>query len=135
MEQIFSKIDGRLLHQINRVGDIIKGRRDLSNEKEFLQMSTLNLDNGKTFYPHKHIWKKISEDVIAQESWIVIKGKVKCILYDLDDTIIHEDILEPGDCSITYYGGHNYQILEDDSIIYEVKTGPYLGVEMDKVKI
>jgi hypothetical protein len=25
------------------------------------------------------------------------------------------------------YGGHTYQILEDDTIVYEYKTGPYEG--------
>ena len=62
----------------------------------------------------------------------MIEGKVKVILYDIDDTIIHEDVIFPGDCSITFKGGHNYEILEDDTIVYEYKTGPYQGIEMDK---
>jgi len=136
MEKIYSKVEtGLLLHVINRLEDITSGRRDLSETKEFLQISTLNLDNGKTFYPHKHIWKKVEPKSIAQESWIVIKGKVKAILYDVDDTILTEVILNPGDLSMTFYGGHNYEILEDGSIIYEVKTGPYFGVDLDKIKI
>ena len=49
-----------------------------------------------------------------------------------DDTIISEPILYPGDCSMTFRGGHNYLILEDDTIVYEYKTGPYLGQEFDK---
>jgi len=40
-----------------------------------------------------------------------------------------------GDCSITFCGGHNYMCLEDDTLIYEAKTGPYLGVEKDKTFI
>jgi hypothetical protein len=34
---------------------------------------------------------------------------------------------------MTFRGGHNYLILEDDTIVYEYKTGPYLGQELDKV--
>jgi hypothetical protein len=136
MEKIYSKINPEiLLHLINRINDIVPGRRDLSEPSEFLQLSTLNLENNKTFYPHKHIWKDGPNKVIAQESWIIIKGKVKCILYDLDNSVIKEDVLNPGDCSMTFQGGHNYEILEEGSIIYEVKTGPYLGVDLDKVKI
>ena len=135
MKKIYDKETGKLLHQINRICDIKPGRRDLSHDKEFLQMSTLNLEKGKTFFPHKHIWKDVDSKAIAQESWIVIKGKVKCILYDLNNNIVAEEILNPGDCSITYFGGHNYVILEENSIIYEVKTGPYFGQELDKIKI
>ena len=29
--------------------------------------------------------------------------------------------------------GHTYTILEDDTVVYEYKTGPYTGVENDKV--
>ena len=45
---------------------------------------------------------------------------------------ITKEILEQGDCSITFRGGHNYLCIEDDSIVYEYKTGPYKGVENDK---
>jgi hypothetical protein len=52
--------------------------------------------------------------------------------YDLDDTIITREILLPGDISMTFKGGHNYRILEDNTLVYEYKTGPYLGIEYDK---
>ena len=57
---------------------------------------------------------------------------VQCIFYDLDDTVIDEVVLFPGDASFTLEGGHNYLILEDDTLIYEYKTGPYKGQENDK---
>jgi hypothetical protein len=38
--------------------------------------------------PHKHIFKPGEKEVIGQESWVVISGRVKVIMYDLDDTII-----------------------------------------------
>lgn len=132
MEKIYSKVEpGLLLHLINRLKDI-EGRKDIVPVEEFLQLATLKMQAGKTFKPHKHI-HLTKESHITQESWIVIKGSVKCILYDLDDTIIEEPILYPGDCSMTFRGGHNYLILEDDTIVYEYKTGPYLGIELDKV--
>ena len=40
--------------------------------------------------------------------------------------------LLPGDASFTLYGGHTYKILEQDTIVYEYKTGPYLGQTFDK---
>ena len=134
MEKIFSKVNpGVLLHIINRLEDI-EGRRDIAPVDEFLQLATLKMNSGQTFRAHKHITFVKTTD-IAQESWVVIRGAVKCILYDLDDTIIAEPVLKPGDCSMTFRGGHNYCILEDETLVYEFKTGPYLGQEFDKTFI
>jgi len=136
MEKIYSKINPeKLLHIIVRKEDIKSLREDIIPENNFLQCSTLNLHKGKTFKPHKHIWKERTKNVIAQESWIVIQGSVKCILYDIDDTIIAEPILKPGDASFTLEGGHNYLILEDNTLVYEYKTGPYEGQSFDKTFI
>ena len=133
MEKYYSKIDNALLHIIYRISDV-SARTDISPENEYLQLASLKLKKGQTFKPHKHIFIQKTTN-ITQESWVVIKGKVKCILYDTDDSIIAEPILLPGDCSITFKGGHNYYILEDETIVYEFKTGPYLGQELDKVFI
>ena len=132
MDKIYSKVEpDTLLHIVNRL-DEIEGRTDIAPEEEFLQLATLKMKKNTTFRPHKHIYKKGEEQCIAQESWVVIKGKVKVIMYDLDDTIIATPILNPGDCSMTFRGGHNYLILEEDTVVYEYKTGPYKGVENDK---
>ena len=132
MKKIYSKLDQEvLLHIIYRLNDLKKGRIDIAPENEFLQVAALKLEKGKTFKPHKHIEKeKITN--IAQESWLVFKGSVKCIFYDLNDEIIEEVILRAGDLSMTFRGGHNYVIMEEDTVVYEYKTGPYLGIENDK---
>ena len=136
MEKIYSKVDpSKLLHLIVRKDDITTGRQDVISEENFIQCSVLNMEEGKTFKPHKHIWKERTRNVIAQESWIVIQGSVKCIFYDIDDTIIAEPILNVGDASFTLEGGHNYYILEDNTLVYEYKTGPYEGQKLDKTFI
>ena len=53
-------------------------------------------------------------------------------MYDTDRTLLKEEVIRKGDCSMTFEGGHTYEILEDDTIVYEYKTGPYMGVENDK---
>jgi hypothetical protein len=136
MIEYYSKVDpSKLLHVVVRKDDLKPGRKDIIPEEHFIQCSHLNMEKGKTFKPHKHIFKNRTRDVIAQESWIVIQGKVKCIFYDLDDTILVEPILEPGDASFTLEGGHNYEILEDNTLVYEYKTGPYEGQALDKTFI
>jgi len=135
MRNLYSNVKkDLLLHTINRYDEIVDGRIDLSPEEQYIQVSSLKMTEGKTFNPHKHI-KQIRTSDICQESWVVIEGSVKATLYDIDDTIIEEVVLNKGDISITYNGGHNYTSLQDGTVVYEYKTGPYLGREYDKKDI
>jgi len=136
MENFYSKIEpGKLLHMVVRKEDILPGRKDVVSEENFIQCSILNMEKDKTFKPHRHIWKERTRNVIAQESWIVVQGSVKCTFYDLDNTVLAEPVLNVGDASFTLEGGHNYLILEDDTLVYEYKTGPYEGQALDKTFI
>jgi hypothetical protein len=133
-EYIYSKvIPGKLLHIINRFLDIQEGREDVVPCHNFIQMATIRLRELQTFKPHKHKWKNSNETKIAQESWVVLRGRVKVTLYDIDNKILRDDIvLHSLDCSITLEGGHNYMSLDDDTVVYEYKTGPYHGQTEDK---
>ena len=134
MEKIYSQIEpDLLLHIVYRLLEV-EGRTNIAPEEEFLQLASIKMQKGQIFKAHKHILLE-KKTTIAQESWLVIKGSVKCIFYDIDDRILAEPILFPGDCSMTFRGGHNYLILEDDTIVYEYKTGPYMGQQLDKVFI
>jgi cupin fold WbuC family metalloprotein len=134
MYKIYSKVvPDKLLHMIIRKDEIKPGRVDIVPEDNFIQCSMLNMEKGKTFRPHKHIYKERTRNVIAQESWMVIQGSVQCIFYDIDNTHLESPILYAGDCSFTLEGGHNYLILEDNTLVYEYKTGPYEGQKFDKV--
>ena len=140
MKKIYSnKYPDKLLHILykNEDYDNLESERDeIIPSDQFIQLCSLKMKKGKTFRPHQHIWKKPQyEKVIAQESWVVITGSVKCILYDIDEEIIHEEVLSPGEVSITLEGGHTYEILEDNTRVYEYKTATYHGQKLDKVFI
>ena len=107
------------------------GRVDIAPTNEFLQCSALEFNEGKTFKPHKHINIEKTTNV-AQECWVVMEGIVKVIWYDLDDKPLCSKIMSRGDMAMTFRGGHNYLIMEDDTQVYEFKTGPYWGVKQDK---
>ena len=135
MIKIYSKCEpGKLLHLINRF-DEIDGRTDIAPEEQFIQAATIKFpQGGKKFRTHQHIWKPAPRDqVIAQESWIVVQGSVRVFMYDTDQLFLQDEVIKKGDCSMTFEGGHTYEILEDDTIVYEYKTGPYMGVENDKI--
>lgn len=134
MYKIYSKVDPtKHLHTIHRYYDI-HDRNEVAEEHQFLQLATLRMDKGKTFRPHQHIWKPTPvTDIIAQESWVIIKGSVEVSFFDTDGTLLEKQVIRQGDCSMTFEGGHTYLILEDDTVVYEYKTGPYQGQALDKV--
>lgn len=137
MELFYSKVKpDKLLHIVYRVDDFYKmqnnKRQNIVEEKEFIQLSAMKLKKNDSFVPHQHIYKRGEKEVIAQESWVVIKGSVECHFYDFNKHILAKPILKVGDCSVTLLCGHNYVILEDDTLVYEYKTGPYKGQHMDK---
>ena len=136
MKLIYSKKDpNKLLHLINRLDEIVD-RTNVAPDEQFIQLATLRMGKGKTFKPHQHIWKSATrEKIISQESWVVIQGSVTVHMYDIDGTHIGDEIIRQGDCSMTFEGGHTYTTLEDDTVVYEYKTGPYTGIENDKVFI
>ena len=140
LTRIMSKSSpGTLLHIVHRFQDSTEQtelqftRENVVRENEFIQLSVITMPQDHTFAPHAHIWRTLEvQPSIAQESWVVIRGSVRVSLFDLDDTLLGEEILGPGDCSITLQGGHTYTSLAPGTRVYEYKTGPYLGVELDK---
>jgi hypothetical protein len=132
---IYSAVDPTvLLLVINRKEDISIERTDLSPGNEYLQCATKQLSKGTTFAPHKHN-ELIRTTNITQEAWVFLKGRVAARFWDTDDTLIYETELGEGDAAIVFRGGHSFEVLEDDTILYEFKTGPYFGVEKDKTYI
>lgn len=136
MEKIYSKVSPEtLLHIVIKEEDFIDGRLDVIDSDNWLQLSLLKMNEGKTFRPHRHLWNSRDESYIAQESWVVLKGSVKAIYYDLDNEIIAERVINEGEISVTLEGGHNYLILENNSCVLEFKTGKYQGQQYDKTFI
>ena len=134
MEHVYSKVDPKVLcHQVIRLDDI-QDRHNVSTDDQFLQLATLRMNTGHTFRAHQHIWRPTPvSEIIAQESWVVIQGRVQVMFYDTDGALLHTSVLNAGDASMTFRGGHNYLILKDDTVVYEYKTGPYQGQALDKV--
>lgn len=135
MKKIYSRVEpDRLLHFIQTPADF-GIREELISQGEILQLSCQAVPGNTKFRPHRHIPKKVEiKEITAQESWVIISGRVRVTFYDLDDVILEKIDLEAGDVSVTLAGGHGYEILEDSKIL-EFKTGPYLGQAQDKVFI
>lgn len=131
IKEIRSKINNELLHIFYSSQEA--ARTNICRDEEILQVAEINLPTNKTFKAHKHL-PTIKTTVGVAESWVVLSGCVEVFYYDLDDTLLCIEVLGPGDLSITFQAGHNYRAVTA-SKVYEFKSGPYLGIEKDKVFI
>ena len=59
---------------------------------------------------------------------------MKVTLFSDKCEYLEEYELKEGDLAVFVYGGHGYEILEDDTKIIETKNGPFTGVKNDKIK-
>lgn len=127
-----------LLHVVirNDYFNDISNRENIVSQNNFLQLALLNLVKDQTFRPHKHIHDRFyTESKITQESLEVLNGEVEVNLYDLDDTILQKVVLKEGDLSLTLMGAHNYTCLSENAQVRKWKTGPFFGVEKDRIYI
>ena len=108
------------------------------NNLEFLtpdnynqQLGIMNHSKGKVIQPHIH--KQIKREIIGtSETVFVCSGKVEVNLYNRKREKIATRVLREGDIICFISGGHGFVMLED-TILFEVKQGPYLDKD-DKVK-
>ncbi len=122
---IFSKKNKtKLIACIYRAKKIIPNRFDLSPSDELLQAGVIKLKDDFMLKKHLHT-EIIRKTKGTQEIWIVMSGKIKVIFYDTDKIKISEKTLNKGDMSILFRGGHSLKCLKKESIIYEIKNGPY----------
>jgi mannose-6-phosphate isomerase-like protein (cupin superfamily) len=140
-QQIFDPSSGDLLHEIvrpKRTGEPAAGlvRTDFSRPEEFLQGAVIQIPAGHEFRPHVHLERdRRLTNFRAQESWIVISGNVEVDYYTDEGSYICSYVLGAGDITISFRGGHGYRTLGSDALVYEIKSGPYEGVAIDKVFI
>jgi mannose-6-phosphate isomerase-like protein (cupin superfamily) len=137
-KQILDPESGRLLHEVirgtARTTPIEKVERvDFSEPKEFLQGAVIEIPANHSFRPHVHLDRVRSfTHLRAQESWVVIKGQVEVDYFTELGAFIGTEVLTAGDITITFLGGHGYRTLTSDALVYEFKSGPYEGLEIDK---
>ena len=135
MERVYSKVDeDKLVLALMRYDEISEYRTDLSPDDEYLQISGRKLEKGLKVKAHKHIPIERKTN-INQEAWVVFEGCIKGTFYDLDDSVLYETKIGKGDVIVLFRGGHSLEVLDEDTIFYEFKTGPYNGTKSDKEDI
>jgi hypothetical protein len=132
MEKINDK-KGNLLCIIHRDEHWVEGLNFITDDSLFIQVGSWWYQKDKNLAKHKHNLVP-RESNITQEMVYVKSGSMSAKIFDQKMNFVDEIILKEGDMAIMVYGGHGYKILEDNTKIIEAKNGPFVSVEVDKVK-
>lgn len=77
----------------------------------------------------RHIHKTVDrQNVSSSEALIVREGKLEIDIFDKNKNLVATRQLEAGDFVLMVSGGHGFRVLED-TILLEIKLGPYAGPE------
>ena len=135
MERQYSNIEPeKLIYSLLRLDELCDRRIDLSPDEEAIQVCGRAMSKGQVVPAHRHL-PQDRRTTNTQESWVVLKGSVRARFFDLDSSFLCERDIHAGDVVAFYRGGHSLKVLEDNTLFYEFKNGPYNGVKQDKEPI
>mgnify|MGYP003879378433 CR=1 FL=1 len=98
--------------------------------EEPLQVGLSRYSRGHIIKPHRH--RPIRREITRTYEVIHLEqGDVLVRLFDDSRERVAEVRLSPGDTIVLIEGYHSLEFL-DDSVLLEVKQGPYPGKELDK---
>ena len=127
------KHDEKIIAIIYRDSDWIEGLNFITPNDLFIQVGSWWYQKGKKLDSHVHNeFDRITKR--TQEMTYVKKGSMKVMLYDENKQYLKNFTLYKGDLAVYGYGGHGYEIMEDNTQIIEAKNGPFIDVNTDKTK-
>ncbi len=127
------KHDNRIISIIYRDDDWERGLNFITPDELFIQAGSWWYQKGEILQRHIHN-DYPREATRTQETVYVKRGSMRCSIYTDEKEFIQDFILYEGDLAIFAFGGHGFEILEDDTKIIESKNGPFTDVETDKTK-
>lgn len=131
MEKIYDK--EKIVAIIYRESDWTPGLNFITPDSLFIQVGSWWYQKGTKLDSHIHNEFERSASR-TQEMTYVVNGSMKVLLYDENKRFLQDFTLSIGDLAVFGFGGHGYEILEDNTKIIESKNGPFFDVETDKTK-
>ncbi len=136
-QQVFySKcVDDLMTHLVFKIPNLFEksNRIDIIEDSNFLQCAFLHLEKNESFAPHIHPTRhQEAMKINTQECWVILKGSVTALLFDVDGEFLDKIRLDSGSLIFTLAGGHTYQSEANGTQVLEFKSGPYFGPNIDK---
>jgi quercetin dioxygenase-like cupin family protein len=103
-------------------------------ETTFVTSPEANLQVGFVVHPAgseiaRHAHRPVERRLVGTgEVLIVRKGRCEVDIYDEDRSLVATRELSEGDVILFAAGGHGFR-LQDDTVLLEVKQGPYAGLD------
>lgn len=128
-------IDDKVLDDLTRRAQNSPRRRMNLNFHESLEDKChrfLNaVEPGADIPIHRHPEK--------EESFVVLRGKIRITTYNDDGSIIEDHVISPSEgrygVNVEKNVWHTVEALEPDSVIFECKEGPYVPHEVEGVLV
>jgi hypothetical protein len=91
-----------------------------------LQMGMIVYGKGQAIVPHVHL--PVTREVQGTSECVLVReGACEMDIYDSSKNFLATRKLEKGDIVLLLGGGHGFRMRED-TVLFEVKQGPYVGV-------
>lgn len=90
------------------------------------QMGMIVYRAGESITPHVHI--PVERTIVGTTECIVVRrGRCEIDIYNAERAFIASRVLEKGAIILLLGGGHGFRMIED-TVLFEVKQGPYVGM-------
>jgi hypothetical protein len=124
-------MDGQMLIAI--VGDFQDAGRgnNFVTENELPMQLGIMRKNKEYVANHIHKIRNRQAKSISNEFHYVVRGKVLVSLFGYQKNLITKIMLTPEMFCMLFNGGHGFEIIKDDTIMFEVKNGSFSGEIMD----
>jgi len=122
-----------LIAIIGNVEDMPKGNNFITDSNLPMQVGIMRNDKVR-LQNHIHKVRNRQFKSISNEFHMVVRGKVQVSLFNDEKKMVHRSVLCPNMFCLLINGGHGYEILKDDTIMVEVKSGSFTTIEEDKEK-
>jgi hypothetical protein len=91
------------------------------------QLGYIVYGKGKSIAPHDH--KPLQRSLTGTSEVLLLKkGKVEVHIFSLERKPVSVFVMNEGDILLLVAGGHGFKMIED-SVLVEIKQGPYTGLE------
>ncbi|WP_300156516.1 hypothetical protein [Solidesulfovibrio sp.] len=114
--------------------DFKDGLSFFTDNGDFIQLGSWRYAAGTRLAAHNHNTVPRRSDR-TQEAVVVLRGRLRASVYSEEDVLLDRIEAGPGEVMLFLAGGHGYEILEDDTVVVEVKNGPYPGPEADRRRL
>jgi uncharacterized protein with PhoU and TrkA domain len=104
------------------------------SQTTFLTPPDFKQQVGFVVYPkggqvHRHTHRALKRNLTGTSEVVLVReGRCEVDLYSEDQEFVATRELKAGDILILVGGGHGFRMLED-TVLIEVKQGPYIGVD------